>query len=162
MSPTSPPSVPPVTQNTWIFQAHPSLYRINEALKIEPKELWNINQHAKKVRRGDRALIWISGDHAGIYAIGTVQHDPIMQPDSDIGQAYWIDKRRGQAVKPRVEVVYDRILLNRPLSKAMLRTDLALIGLSILRYQRGTVFPVTPQEWMAIETWLEDDDTSAI
>jgi 5-methylcytosine-specific restriction enzyme A len=158
MSPAQPTPTIPLGPNTWIFQANPTKYKINEALANLTEDLWNLNQHAKRVRRGDRALIWISGrKEAGIYAVGTIKTDPVLQADSPTGQQLWIDKRQGRMIKPRVLVGYDRWLLGRPLSKMLLRTDPDLAGLAIFRFPRGTIFPVTPDEWTAIEAWLEDD-----
>lgn len=69
------------TRRTWIFQGNPDKYRLENALQNEKEEWWNLNQHAKSVRTGDRALIWISGEKAGIYAIGSVLTDPEVRPE---------------------------------------------------------------------------------
>src|SRR4051812_24312473 len=56
---------------TWLFQANPDKYDIFETLQLG-EELWNLRQHAREVRVGDRVLIWVCGDDAGIYAVGRV------------------------------------------------------------------------------------------
>jgi hypothetical protein len=70
-SPVSSPNTDGIRQ-TWIFQANPERYRILESLSAQHVELWNLRQHAHDVHAGDRVLIWLSGQDAGIYAIGTV------------------------------------------------------------------------------------------
>jgi predicted RNA-binding protein with PUA-like domain len=142
------------TRPTWIFQANPKRYDIERSLRAEREELWNLRQHAKAVKAGDRALIWLSGPKAGIYAIGTVLADPIIQADTPTGIGYWVSKREGQRAIARVPVRYERILLDRPLQKVFLDADLALQGLRILHFPRGTVFAVTEAEWQAIALWL--------
>jgi 5-methylcytosine-specific restriction protein B len=141
---------------TWIFQANPNKYRIEESLQVEQAEYWNLNQHARKVRAGDRVLIWISGKDAGIYALGTVVDDPYSRPDSPAGISYWYNPVEGQQVKPRVLVRYNRIFLDRPLHKVFLEFDPVLSNMKILRFAQGTNFAVTEEEWLAINSWLDE------
>lgn len=147
---------PEEQRRTWIFQANPNKYHIFESLRNETEELWNLNQHAREVAPGDRVLIWISGEKAGIYAVGTVITAPILMADTPSGQRYWIDKASGKWVKARVRVRYDQVLLEHPLLKDIIACDPDLWDLTILRRPRGTNFPVTANEWQAIQGWLED------
>jgi len=139
---------------TWIFQANPNKYRILDSLQTENGELWNLNQHAGEICTGDRVLLWICGLEAGIYAIGTVTSDPMVMSDSPVGMGYWRVKSEGRRRKPRSFVRYDRLFLDQPLRKVYLEFDPALSNLRILRYPRGTNFPVTDQEWLVINAWL--------
>ena len=134
-------------RNTWIFQASPKLYKITDSLRLENEEMWNLRQHHRHVRLGDRVLIWISGDRAGIYALGTVISNPVVQSDSPKGISYWNDKQQGFRPIARVRVRYERILLNHPLLRDFLSCDPDLWKLSILRNPRGTNFTVTVAEW---------------
>lgn len=149
------------TRRTWLFQANPARYRIEDSLRQEGGELWNLMQHADKVREGDRVLIWISGAQAGVYAVGTVLGDPEMQADSPEGQAYWTNAKDGTRLRQRVPVRYDRSLADRPLLKAYLVHDPELDGLAVIRQPRGTNFPVTDAEWSAISRWLREGDARA-
>lgn len=153
---TTPPEHGP---RTWIFQANPTKYRILESLRTETKELWNLNQHIREIMPGDRVLIWISGEKAGIYALGTIATAPILTADSPTGQAYWNDKAAGRQIKARVWVRYDRVLLDRPLLKDFIVCDPDLWNLMIVRQPRATNFPVTDAEWRALQEWLEDGRT---
>lgn len=144
-------------RRTWIFQANPKRYRIEESLRVESDELWNLNQHAQKVRAGDRVLVWMSGPRAGIYAVGSIISDPAETPDTPIGQGYWTNERDGVHPRPRVLVAYERVLIDRPLLKCYLECDPSLDDLQVLRQPRGTNFPVTEEEWDALKAWLEDE-----
>ncbi len=141
--------------SVWIFQGSPDQYRLTDSLAVENEEYWNLRQHATAVRRGDRVLIWISGAEAGIYALGTVVSDPVLRPDSAAGLTYWAAPTEGTRPRPRVLVRYDRVMLDRPLLKEFLVTDPVLSELRILRNPRGTNFPVTAEEWAALEAWLD-------
>lgn len=142
-------------RRTWLFQANPNKYRIETSLSAETSELWNLNQHWKEIRAGDRVLIWLSGEDAGIYAIGTVMTDPCLSPDSPIGQNYWYDPEEGRKVKARVRVRYDRTFLDRPLLKPLVAADPSLVNLAVLRSPRGTNFRVSDDEWNALLKWFE-------
>lgn len=141
-------------KSTWIFQANPNKYDIFTSLKKEKQEYWNLNQQAKKIKMGDRVLIWISGSEAGIYAIGTVISEVIFRPDSPKGISYWFKKSSGKAKKPRVLVRYEKIFIEEPLLKIFLRYDPNLTNLNIIRSPQGTNFPVTKEEWLAIQDWI--------
>jgi hypothetical protein len=140
---------------TWIFQANPSLYDIHQSLKVEAKDLWGCVQYATKIRAGDRALIWISGKRAGIYAVGTVLSDPMFRPDSSIGMKYWSNPADGHKPRPRAWVKYEKVLIDNPLLKKYLLWDPDLSNLSILGNPRGTNFKVSGSEWVVLETWLK-------
>lgn len=144
------------SRRTWIFQANPNRYRIHDSLRNEQVELWNLNQHIKDVSVGDRVLIWISGDEAGIYAIGTVIAPPVITADSEVGISYWLVAEEGRRAKARVEVRYDHVFLDRPLYKAYLESNPELWNMRILRLPRGTNFAVSEAEWSNIREWLDD------
>jgi hypothetical protein len=139
---------------TWIFQANPKMYHIDESLRVEAEEYWNLRQNSKKVSVGDRVLIWISGDDAGIYAFGHVKTVPILMPDSATGISYWYDEREGRQPRPRVLVRYDRVWLDRPLRKVFLQNDPDFWDHQIIRFPVGTNFAVSETEWQALRVWL--------
>ena len=147
---------PKEMRRTWLFQGNPQKYRLSDSLADESEELWNLNQYAHSIQKEDRVLIWISGDNAGIYAIGTVISDPILTSDTPSGMEYWMTPSEGAKVKPRVRVRYDQLLLEQPLTKAFLATDEILCELRILKCAMGTNFPVTEEQWNAIDAWVND------
>lgn len=144
----------------WLFQANPERYRIRQSLKLETDEWWNLNQHADKVKVGDSVAIWLSGSEAGIYAVGRVIEGPETRPDSIRGQGYWEDIAEGLKLKPRVRVRYDQVFSHRPLLKVFLEADPDLWDLQVIRAPRGTNFPIRPEEWQALQSWIDDDDGS--
>lgn len=141
----------------WIFQGNPRRYANLQMLATQPGEFWNLRQCAREVRVGDRVYIWIAGEEAGIYAVGTVLTSPVTMVDSALGRRQWTDPREGRLVFPRVEVRYDRVMLDRPLLKQYLRTDPILRELTILRMPRATNYPLTAAQAGAIAEWLADD-----
>jgi predicted RNA-binding protein with PUA-like domain len=147
----------PRGRRAWVFQASPARYQIEESLQAEREEFWNLRQHAKQIAVGDRVFIWMSGEAAGIYAIGTVTTPPEVRPDSSAGLDYWLAKQEGLRLLPRVVVRYERVLLDRPLRKVFLEADPALWNMNIIRSPRGTNFAVRTDEWRALAAWLDLD-----
>lgn len=145
-------------QRTWIFQANPDRYRISDSLRSEEREMWNLNQHTREVHAGDRVFIWISGESAGIYAVGTVTSEPVKMPDTPTGQGYWRERQGGKQPRPRVDVKYTRKRLDRPLLREFMLADPVLRDLEIIKSPRGTNFPVSERECEAITRWLDDAD----
>ncbi|MBI4494719.1 MAG: EVE domain-containing protein [Chloroflexi bacterium] len=143
-------------RRAWIFQANPARYRIFETLATQPVERWNLRQHCKGVRVGDRVYIWVAGEAAGIYAVGTVLTSPEIAPDSPIGIRHWTDPAEGKRLIARVDVCYDRIMLDHPLLKEYLQADPILRDLTILHAPRGTNFALSGGQANAIEEWLSD------
>jgi hypothetical protein len=139
----------------WLFQASPARYRIHDSLRREGEEWWNLNQHAGDVKVGDLVAIWVAGDEAGIYALGSVIDGPITMPDSVRGQGYWENPKDGIVQKPRVRVRYDRVLVDRPLRKVFLEADPSLWELRVIRAPRGTNFALREEEWRALLAWLD-------
>jgi len=138
----------------WIFQANPSKYRILEALQERAEDYWNLNQHAKSVHIGDRVLIWVSGDDAGIYAVGTVITEPVVRSDAPEATPYWRPPSSGNPPRPRVLVHFDHIFADAPLRKPFLMTDPVLQKLGVISCPRATNFAVTEEQWQTVQDWL--------
>lgn len=81
--------------------------------------------------------------------------EPEVRPDSEAGMSYWLTKRDGRQPIARVEIEYDKILLDKPLLKEFIQCDPALWNLKILVSPRGTNFAVSLEEAEAIRTWLD-------
>lgn len=145
-----------VQPSTWIFQANPKLYDIQASLRKEQYELWGCKQHVEKIKKGDRALIWISGPKAGIYAVGNILTNPSPQPDTPKGMDYWKNKLDGLDRRHRVWIQYEQVLIEHPLLREYLRCDPGLWDMKILKQPLGTNFSVTQDEWEAIKIWLEE------
>lgn len=138
----------------WIFQANPNKYRIEEALQDRAEDYWNLRQHAGDVHAGDRILIWVSGDEAGIYALGTVVTEPVVRTDAPESAPYWRPPENGGRPRPRVLVRFDQTYLDQPIKKTFLLTDPVLQGLRVISFPRATNFPVTEEQWLALQEWL--------
>jgi len=142
----------------WIFQANPNRYDILNALSDPElkKQCWQINQHKSEIKKGDIALIWMSGKESGIYAVTEVISDPENLADFPAEEKYWVsDEDRG---KKRLKVIIElkTNLVNNPVFRSELKDFLGLKGLSILNFFQGTNFPVKDAEWKIIKSKIQE------
>jgi hypothetical protein len=143
--------------NIWIFQANPDRYDILNILsdsKIQ-RYTWQVNQYKDKIKKGDIALIWMSGKEAGIYALAEIVTNPSKMGDLPGEEKYWVDdKDKGQKAL-KVELVNKILLINHPLFRDELKAIADLGQLHILRVAQGTNFPVSSAEWSVIKELID-------
>lgn len=112
---------------------------------------WPLNRYIKDISVGDKAIIWISGKKAGIYAFGEIiEPVKIFDELSDID--YWIDEKTLNKLRrqpgPRIRLTTK--LLDKPLLRQKLNQDPILKNLDIIRIKVGSVFQVTLEQWNRI------------
>lgn len=145
-----------IEPSVWIFQANPQRYDIISALtdkEIGNSVHWTVNQHRNRIKKGHLALIWMSGNESGIYALGRIESDPMMLPEYPQEKKYWIENEELE-MAIRVKLTILRRFINNPILKQKLRMIPELASLSILRQFQGTNFPVRENEWNIINQLL--------
>ncbi|MGB9853607.1 MAG: EVE domain-containing protein [Candidatus Bathyarchaeales archaeon] len=84
----------------WVFQFNPAIYKWHDWIKENrEKEQWLVSQHSKSIQKGDRVVIWSSGEKAGIYAIGEVIENPCIRPLNKSQEKYWTGKTIALSLK---------------------------------------------------------------
>lgn len=147
----------PSSEKIWIFQANPERYDILNALSDEEIGVdmhWLVNQYKTEISKGHIGIIWLSGKEAGIYAITEIVSDPQIMGEPEAEKKYWTDSSDKEGEKLRVKMKIVRNLLNRPITKEIIKNTTGLQLLSILSYYRGTNFPVRPEEWAIIKDMI--------
>ncbi|MGC8998964.1 MAG: EVE domain-containing protein [Candidatus Bathyarchaeia archaeon] len=137
----------------WVFQFNPAIYNWHDWIKENRKEeQWLVSKHAKSIQKGDRVVIWASGEKAGIYAIGEVVEDPHIKPLSKDQEKYWTGKDNIIKFedKPSVMIKYLKLAINNPLLEEACKKDPVLKAMEILRHPQGTNFPLTREQWKRI------------
>ncbi len=139
--------------NIWIFQANPEKFDVVNALSDPnlPVKSWRVKQHKDKIKKGDIALIWVSGKEAGIYAIAEVISDPEFMAIPFESEKYWFDQDLKEKSKLRAKLKILKNLVNNPILKEQLKNISELTGLSIFRFAQATAFPVSNFEWDIIK-----------
>jgi hypothetical protein len=126
--------------NYWIFQANPKWYDAIGALRDNAVDRWTVDVHKQKIKPGDKAIIWVTGQQGGCCALATVE-SPVQPLESDAGT---YAKTPGFAgVHDRARITIDHNLWNRPITK-----EDALAHLPGLKAgNQGTNFSATKEQY---------------
>ncbi|MDI6690340.1 MAG: EVE domain-containing protein [Candidatus Bathyarchaeota archaeon] len=137
----------------WIFQFNPTVYRWYDWIKKNREsEQWLTSQHAKEIRKGDRVVIWASGEKAGIYALGEVLENPSKRALSPKQQKYWIKREDIHKFEEKKSVIikYLKLMIDKPILEDVCRKDHILKTMEILKQPQGTNFLLTKEQWKRI------------
>ena len=133
----------------WLFQGNPKYYRILQAIEEQEELPWLVTRYSKEIQVGDRALVWMAGSEAGIYAIAEVNKPPEKEPELSDTQ-YWLMPDQAKLDKPRVQLKFLRKLLGQPLRRHELKQDQILRDLLVIRAPNSTNFRVTEEQWQRV------------
>lgn len=134
--------------NYWVFQANPTkVYRIIDALKAGLLKSWMVNQYKKEIKTGDKVILWVPGEAAGIYALATVTspvHTVMLEEEE---HEYFIDQSK---IKEgiRVNLRLDCNLVGKPILKEQVQETPKLLDLK--QGSQGTNFPATKLQYDTI------------
>ncbi|MEU6621363.1 EVE domain-containing protein [Streptomyces litmocidini] len=153
-------AVPDVKEpRVWIFQAKPKFYRILEALQHLDRMQFLTNRYKDHIHIGDIVMLWMSGNHAGIYAqVRVVEGVADRKSDGD-DAAFWADVSNGAATKPRVVLAIEKRSLGNPLLKTTIAARKGLANLMIIRQANDTSFPVDADAWELLRPLLPIEET---
>ena len=142
--------------SVWMFQGNPKMYDIVNALsdpEIGNTIHWTVSQNKNKIRKGHLAMIWMSGEEAGIYALGRIETDPEVLNEPEEEKNHWLESDT-MPDKLRVRITIIRKLINKPVLRVELKAIQGLSNLSILKQPIGTNFPVRDNEWEIIASLI--------
>lgn len=153
-------AVPDVKEpRVWIFQANLKFYRILEALQHLDRMQFLTNRYKDRIHIGDIVLLWMSGNHAGIYAQARVVEGVADRKSDGDDAAFWADPSNGAATKPRVVLAIEKRFLGNLLLKTTIAARKGLANLMILRQPNGTNFPVDADAWELLRPLLPIEKT---
>jgi MoxR-like ATPase len=140
------------TESSWIFQANPDIFDIDEAISELKEITWKINRYKDRVHAGDIVYLWKSGENAGIVAVGKILSEPALLKDLEIEKRFIRKKAAGEngdkdfmGVRVSVEHVLGTIIRRQDLLN-----DPLLGSMQILRQSQGTNFVLNDEEAKAI------------
>jgi len=141
--------------NSWIFQANPKYYDIDNAIKSLNEIPWRVSGFINYIKKGDRVFIWKSGEDGGIIAIGTIQTNicNISFNEEELKFAIERDLYMFKSNRRGVRVSIDNVL-NIPITKSYLKKHEILSRLSVIRSAQGTNFKLEPEEIKALDSLI--------
>lgn len=148
----------------WLFQANPQYYDLADRLrqaKIGDEDVWTVNRYGDRMRAGDPVLLWLSGEEAGIYAVGELLGPPVEQTYAPGEAPAWITRENAdQAITVnQVPFRYTQILAE-PLKRTSLLAHPVISQMQVVVAPPGTNFAVTAEEWQALQELLPAADGS--
>jgi hypothetical protein len=133
---------------TWLFQADPSRFDLDEMLATQQDETlnWSVSRYKSEIRAGHRMLLWEAGPTGGLRAVCTILTDvyELAEPD-EFGSV-------------KVDYAIER-LISPPIERDVLRAHTVLSKLDVLQMPRATNFRVSTEQWQALRGLLEHSGT---
>ena len=125
--------------NYWILKTDADTYPF-EQLERERRAVWDgvsnalALKHIRSMAKGDRLLIYHSGDEKALVGLARVVSDPYPDPKAGDARLTVVDVEAG-----------DR--LPRPVTLAAVKADPAFAELGLVRMSRLSVIPVPAEQW---------------
>jgi len=130
------------TMAYWLLKTEPSVYSYSD-LERDKKTVWDgvtspwALPYIKKVKKGDVAFIYHTGDEKQIVGIAEVISEPYADPNENTARLQVFD------VKPKRK-------LKRPVTLAEVKADKRFADSKLVNNPRLSVQPVTDNMWNAI------------
>lgn len=127
--------------NYWIFQGNPKAFDFETALKGQLLNDWTVSAHKDKISSGDKAIIWITGEKAGCYALAEVTSEPYDKDASDDDHLWKTESKDGL----KVDIKITHNLIDNPILKT--QTDSLNEFKDLKVGNQGTNFTATESEY---------------
>ncbi|MBK8516205.1 MAG: EVE domain-containing protein [Saprospiraceae bacterium] len=127
--------------NYWIFQCNPNMFDLVTALDENLVETWTVSAHKDKIKEGDRAIIWVTGDEAGCYALAEILGEPAQIPIAK-DDHLWKNNHKTE-LRVRISVTHD--FSDRPIYKSQIADIKSLSGFK--GGNQGTNFQSSKEEY---------------
>lgn len=123
----------------WILKTEPSEYGYDD-LRRDRRTRWDgvsnavALKHLRTMRRGDRVLVYHTGDEKRMVGLATVASDPYRDPAAGDERAGVVDLEAGEP-------------LATPVTLAQVKADPFFADLGLVRMSRLSVVPVPEPQW---------------
>lgn len=135
--------------SNWVFQGNPKRFPVlDHLLDGETDANWSVTQHLDDVSIHDNAVLWVSGDRAGIYAIGHVTGPPYEGVASD----EWLDPADRGKLLHFCPLTWSEVRVDNPILKTDLLDAGGFENARIIRQpMAGNPTKLTDEEWRIID-----------
>ncbi len=142
--------------NYWIFQGNPKIFNVVGAINDNALKSWSVKAHKDKIKKGDKFILWMTGENQGCYALGKLTSDVYEGIDDEIELKYYYVDPNPNEKGLMVDVEITHNLTSNPITKD------AIIGVKELADlkvgNRGTNFSATEIEYNKILELIENKD----
>jgi len=139
--------------NYWLFQVSPAVFRLAEALQVEALRTFQVRTHKKRIKEGDKVILWQTGKKSGCYALAEVK--------SEVGEWRITEEEShfyADSPKPglRVQLKIEYNLWHKPITK-----DSLPLNKSFDRFHgglSGTNYKATAAQYKELVSLVEQSD----
>ncbi|CAN5395730.1 EVE domain-containing protein [soil metagenome] len=127
----------------WLFKTEPSTYSFDD-LSREKKTVWEGVKnataliHLRKMRKGDKVIIYHTGDVRAAVGFATVASNPYADPKATNEKLVVVDVKAGKRFA-------------QPVTLDQIKSDKTFSGFDLLRIGRLSIVPVPDAMWERIE-----------
>jgi len=125
--------------NHWLLKSDPDCYNFT-SLERDKRTVWDgvtnaqAQQFIRQMKKGDRALIYHTGNEKSIIGLADVVSDAYPDPADKSGKLSVVDLKAGKR-------------LAQPVSLASIKADQAFKDFLLVRHSRLSVMPVPEMLW---------------
>lgn len=130
--------------NYWVFQGNPDRYDFQKAIKTGDLDEFTVSSHRHLIQKGDKVILWITGENSGVYALAEVSKDPYERTLVD--DENWIDEDKSE-YKAGIEL--KDIFTNEPILKSEVDKVPELVNLKV--GLQGSNFLATKEQYETIK-----------
>lgn len=98
----------------WIFQGSPKIYKVVESLKDKALKTWSVKAHKEKIKKGDKVILWVTGNESGCYALCSVTSNITSSFDDESELKYYTEQSKNE-IHDQVKISIDFNLADNPI-----------------------------------------------
>jgi 5-methylcytosine-specific restriction endonuclease McrBC GTP-binding regulatory subunit McrB len=137
----------------WLFQCHPKMMDLPNALRAEALDSFPVKAHLSKIREGDLVVLWLSGPQAGAYALARVCSEVQDLSFSQKMMSYVLERPEAEKMVS-LNIQYN--LWQKPITKDLLNAlpskDRFPAGVP------GTTFRISPEQYEGFVKLIRQQD----
>jgi hypothetical protein len=136
----------------WVLQANPKLYDVDAALRALDAIWWRVPQYTGEISAGDVAVLWRSGNDAGIVGVGRFQSEPQQRAVGPDERRFMLgDEGDGSETRALVRVAPVPFV-----AKATVTSLSTMVEHPIVTGPMGTVFRLDAMQWEQLRPLLPE------
>jgi hypothetical protein len=139
--------------NYWIFQGNPKFYKVVEALNDNALVTWSVKAFKKTIKKGDKVILWVTGEKPGCYALCEVTSDVYEGMDEKFELKYYTDLSTNE-ISSKVKIKVTHNLASKPITKAQIDSINELSDLKV--GNQGTNFSATKEQYLTLLNMTEN------
>jgi predicted RNA-binding protein with PUA-like domain len=134
-----------ITMAYWLLKTEPEEFSWDDQLKSGAKgEAWTgvrnftARRHLQEMKKGDKFFFYHTGDEKQVVGIGEILREHFPDPTAGKGEP-WVAVQTA-AIEP----------LKKPVTLAAIKAEPKLKDMTLVKYSRLSVQPVTAEEWKLV------------